>query len=124
MPADGGKLSCAWETGKNVEVSSATIPSVEDLGQNIFKHKLVRDGDRLVSKNTYVTGRLNVGAEISRSESGLRFKTINELGCSRERIYKPVEDKSKTPVSEEPSDNREWTFFFLLLTRVREKRND
>ena len=110
MPADGGKLSCTRGTEGNVEVSYATIPSVENLGQNIFKYKLVRDGDRLVSKNTYVTGKLNVGAEISRSENGLRFKTINELGCSRERIYKPVEDGSKgkrvlTPVSEEPSDN-------------------
>ena len=57
-------------------------------------------------------GKLNVGAEISRSENGLRFKTINELACSRERIYRPMEDKSRskkvsTPVSEEPSDNRE-----------------
>ena len=92
MPADGGKLSCTRGVSENVEVSSASIPTVGSLGQNILKHKLVRDGDRLVSKNTYVTGRLNVGAEVSRSENGLRFKTINELGCSRERVYKPVEE--------------------------------
>jgi len=90
MSSNGGKLSCV---GGNSEIpTSGPVPRTEDLAEQMLKLKVIRDGDRLVSKSSYAKRKLNLGVEVRKSDSGFRLSTANELGTSKEIIYRPVEE--------------------------------
>ena len=104
---DGNKLSsCA---GRSSEVDKPSSPPPEKN-----KEKLVRIGSRYFSKDTRTERRFNIGVEVGKAPSGVRFRTLNEIVVDKQHTYKPVNKKLPTypgeptlpPVSEVEEEAR------------------
>ena len=89
MPAMGNKFSCSRMNAEDVE--EARSPPKEWR-----ESKLVRVGSRILSKDTHVSRKMNFGFEVGRSETGLRFKSLNEVEGTKERSYRAVGGKLPT----------------------------
>ena len=94
MPVDGNFPSC---TGKGQSGDKLPNPPKERS-----KKKLVRIGSRYISRDTHTERRFNVGVELGKAPSGVRFKTLNEIVVDKQHTYKAVNKKLPTYPGEPP----------------------
>ena len=90
----GNKFSSC--VGRSSEVDKPTSPPPEKS-----KKKLVRIGSKYFSKDTRTERRFNIGVEVGKAPSGVRFKTLNELVVDKQHTYKPVNPTLPTYPGEE-----------------------
>ena len=79
MPNEGNSLSGCSGRG-------ATTSERKEKKEQKNKEKLVRIGSRYFSKDTRTERRLNIGLEVGKVPSGVRFKTLNEVIVDKQHV--------------------------------------